>query len=69
MGFFGSSPSPPPIAPPPPIPTVEDPSVKEAEQRERERIRKARGRKATILTSGQGVLEEATVGRKTLLGA
>ena len=32
------------------------------------KIRRGRGRRATILTSSQGYDEEATLGRKSLLG-
>ena len=41
------------------------PTVAEMDQGQ---IRRGRGRRATILTSSQGYDEEATLGRKTLLG-
>ena len=41
------------------------PTVAEMDQG---KIRRGRGRRATILTSSQGYDEEATLGRKTLLG-
>ena len=68
MGFFGGGSSPPPIQPAPPLPQQSDAEVKAAKARERERIRKMRGRKSTILTGGQGVQDEAEIGKKSLLG-
>ena len=41
------------------------PTVAEMDQGQ---IRRGRGRRATILTSSQGYDEEATLGRKSLLG-
>ena len=41
------------------------PTVAEMDQG---KIRRGRGRRATILTSSQGYDEEATLGRKSLLG-
>lgn len=50
-------------------PSREDPAIKEAEREERLAMKKRRGRKSTILTNGMGLGEEATLGKKTLLGA
>ena len=41
------------------------PTVAEMDQG---KIRRGRGRRATILTSSQGIDEQLTLGRKTLLG-
>ena len=41
------------------------PTVAEMDQG---KLRRGRGRRATILTSSQGYDQEATLGRKTLLG-
>jgi len=41
------------------------PTVAEMDQGQ---LRRGRGRRATILTSSQGYDQEATLGRKTLLG-
>lgn len=69
-GFGGGSAPPPPpqFIPPPPAPEVEDPSIQEAAERERLRRARAAGLSSTILTSGRGLQEEATVNRPTLLG-
>lgn len=67
--FGGAKPPTPP--PPAPLPVREDPAVKEAERRERLATARRRGRRATILTSGQGTTDNATITRpsgKTTLG-
>jgi len=67
MSFlFPKTPSLPP--PPPPPPTRADPAIEEARRKQRLVARQRQGRASTILTSGQGVLGEAPVRRKTLLG-
>lgn len=67
MGSVFSSPSPPP--PPPPPPTREDPAVEEAARKARIAAARAKGRQSTILTSGQGVADQAPIQTKTLLGS
>ena len=70
MSFMGGrAPSIPAIEPAPPLPKETDPEIEVKKKAEEERVRKMKGRKSTILTSAQGVTEEATVGKKTLLGA
>ena len=70
MGFL--APKTPPLPPPPPVPKRDDEATEQAmeEARRKQRLaaRLRRGRASTILTSGQGVLGEAPVSRKTLLG-
>jgi hypothetical protein len=58
-------PKPAPMSPPP---TQEDPAVEEARRREIIQAQRARGRAATILTSGQGVAEDAPTARRMLMG-
>lgn len=63
-------PPPPPEAPPEP-PKDTDPEVKKARSDRRRRAALASGRTSTILTSPQGLLDEApgATGGKTLLGS
>ena len=62
-GFSPKAPSLPPAPPPPPLRAdpvkeiQEDPQVAEAKKKQRLADKQRRGRRATILTSGQGVLE------------
>lgn len=65
--MFGSSVPPPPETPPPP-PTVVEPSIQNAADQLRLTAAAASGRASTILTSGQGVLQQPPVLRRTLLG-
>ncbi len=51
-----------------PQPTPASPKVKAAGQKQRNRARAALGRPSTVLTSGQGLLTDATTAKKTLLG-
>ena len=55
-------------APPPPPPTRSDAEVQAAALAERRRLAARTGRSSTILTSGQGVVDEATPATRTLLG-
>jgi hypothetical protein len=68
--FSPKMPSLPPVQPLPAPPSTELSQEEKdkiaADQRARERKRK--GRKSTILTSPMGDVEEANVGKKTLLG-
>ena len=73
---FSSRPKPPPPPPPPPPvvmpaapPTPVTPAVKAARVNEKRALAMNQGRKSTILTSSRGVLTEADIQRKTLLGA
>ncbi len=70
MGFL--IPKTPSLPPPPPVPKRDDEATEQAmeEARRKQRLaaRLRRGRASTILTSGQGVLGEAPISRKTLLG-
>jgi hypothetical protein len=62
FGGGGRRPSPPP--PPPPKPKAPfDPG-----KRSRAALRGRYGRRGTILTGGQGIMDEADIRRKTLLG-
>lgn len=56
-----------PSAPPPP-PTVVSPSSIQAGQQAGAGAAAASGYQSTILTSGQGVLQPPSVGRRALLG-
>ena len=67
-GLSGPKP-PPPVQPPPAPPTPADPAVRDARARERRMMAAAAGQASTIRTSSRGILTEANVGRKTLLGA
>ena len=69
MGGIFSSPAPAAPAPPPPPPDRGDADVQLAARRERLRQAGTQGRASTILTSGQGVTEEATPVKKTLLSS
>ncbi len=70
MGAIFNPPKPktPKVPPPPPIERDIAPEVQQARDRRRRTLLAAVGRASTILTGPQGVLGEATVGRKTLLG-
>ena len=67
-------PAPPPVEPPPPAPAVPDPVVPdsavsaEGEVQSRRRNRKRVNRQATILTGQRGLLTEAPVEYKSLIG-
>jgi hypothetical protein len=65
--FGGAAPAAP--EPPPPPPDRGDADVQLAARKERLRQSKSQGRASTILTSGQGVTDEATPVKKTLLGS
>ncbi|MEK9895879.1 MAG: hypothetical protein VW518_05560 [Burkholderiaceae bacterium] len=66
-GVFSKPKAPPPPPPPPPTPTPADAAPAAADARRQ--AGKRYGRRQTILTSGQGAVDEATIIRKTLLGA
>tara|TARA_R110000765_G_scaffold414851_1_gene515593 strand:- start:1196 stop:1417 length:222 start_codon:yes stop_codon:yes gene_type:complete len=71
MGGIFSAPKPPPPPAPlpaPPVPTKSDADVRAARDNERKRRLASAGRQSTILTSGQGVTEEASTTKATLLG-
>lgn len=67
---FGGSPSLPPVAPAIPMtPTAQElEAEKEAKRKEEELLRKREGRASTILTGASGLLRQAPLGKKTLLG-
>lgn len=69
MSIFGGGPSvpPTPVTPPPP-PTVVDPPAQAGGDALRAANAMAAGRASTILTSGQGVLNQPPVLRRVLLG-
>ena len=80
MGFLlpkVSAPAPAPLPPVQPLPEPPAPVAKELPEETKEEInkeqaameRKRKGRKSTILTGPLGLQEEATVEKKTLLGA
>ena len=75
MCFGRRSSPPPPPPPPPPVempaapPTPVTPAVKAARVNEKRALAMNQGRKSTILTSSRGVLTQADVNKKTLLGA
>ena len=57
------------VAAPEPLPTPADPAVTKAREQNRKAAANNAGRNASILTSPQGVKEEAnTTGKKSLLG-
>jgi len=73
MCFGRSRPPPPPPPPepiklPPPPPTPVSAEVKAARVTQKRTLATKHGRKSTILTSSRGVLEDADIQRKTLLG-
>ena len=71
MGFLmPKAPAPPPPPPPPaPPPAYDDEERKAKVAAEQAEIkRKRKGRSATILTGPQGLTEEETLQKKTLLG-
>ena len=65
----------PPPPPPPPVevpaapPTQASEAVKSVRKGEKKAAAQLQGRKSTILTGPRGVLSDANVQRKTLLGA
>jgi|21_taG_2_1085346.scaffolds.fasta_scaffold16227_4 hypothetical protein len=74
MCFGRSKPAPPPpppapVAPPAAPPTQATAAVKAARKNEKVAAANLQGRKSTILTGPRGVLSDANVQRKTLLGA
>ncbi len=68
MGGLFSSPAPPPPAPIPEPPARSDKDIQSAALEARRRRAAATGRSDTILTSGQGVTEDASTATTTLLG-
>ena len=69
MSFGGSPSLPAPAAAVPMTPTpAELEAEKAAKRKEEEMLRKQQGRSSTILTGASGLLGQATVGKKTLLG-
>ena len=74
MGFLSPSvPAPPPVEPPPPAPpmdVVPDSVVTSVDEVENKRKRANRvSRQSTILTGSQGLLTEAPIEYKSLLGS
>ena len=77
MGFLMPKVSAPALPPVQPLPEPPAPVAKELPEETKEEInkeqaameRKRKGRKSTILTGPLGLQEEATVEKKTLLGA
>ena len=74
MCFGRSKPAPPPPPPPPvqlpaAVPTQASASVKAARKNEKQALALNTGRKSTILTGSRGLLTEANIQKKTLLGA
>lgn len=67
--FGGGQSAPPPPQPAPPPPTTNDAADRAAAAQEAGRVQRAQGRASTILTSGAGLLDPATVQKKTLLGS
>lgn len=51
-----------------PIPLATDPETQEARDEQRRKNKKRRGRDKSVLTSEQGVEDEPTVEKKSLLG-
>jgi len=71
MGFLmPKMPSPPPPPPPPAEPPAFDDAERKAQiaAEQAEIRRKRKGRASTILTGSQGLTEEETLQKKTLLG-
>jgi hypothetical protein len=66
--FGGAAPMPPAPLPAPEAPKKSDAEIMASRENERKRRLAAAGRQSTVLTSGQGVTEEATVTKPTLLG-
>ena len=69
-------PAPVPVPPPPPSPVVTtvagktvSPATKAARKAEKRMLALKQGRSSTILTGPRGVLTEADIAKKTLLGA
>lgn len=60
-----------PSLPPAPVapPTLADPAVQASSENETKRRLAAAGRKSTIMTSGKGLLAEAPVSKKSLMGS
>jgi len=75
MCFRSRAPAPPPPPPPAPVempaapPTPVSAAVKAARKTEKRTAAIAQGRTSTILTGPRGVLTEADIAKKTLLGA
>jgi len=74
MCFRKTAPAPPPPPPapvPPPAapPTQASPSVKAARRVEKSAAAQLQGRKSTILTGPRGLMAEADIQKKSLLGA
>ena len=74
MCFRKTAPAPPPPPPapvPPPAapPTQASPSVKAARKNEKVAAANLQGRKSTILTGPRGLMAEANIQKKSLLGA
>ena len=74
MGFLSPKvPAPPPVEPPPPAPpmdVVPDSAVTSVDEVENKRKNANRvSRQSTILTGSQGLLTEAPIEYKTLLGS
>lgn len=75
MGLFSGPPSaaaPPPIAlptPPPDPPQLADKAISDAATQAKAKAAAATGYGSTILTGGQGLTDEASTTKKTLLGA
>lgn len=71
MGFLmPKAPAPPPPPPPPAPPPAYDDAARQAEvaAQQMEIRRKRKGRSSTILTGPQGLTEQETLQKKTLLG-
>ncbi len=75
MGFLTPKvPAPPPVEPPPPAPAVPDPVVPdsavsaEGDVKRKRKNKRRVNRKATIVTGSRGLLTEAPVEYKSLIG-
>jgi hypothetical protein len=66
-GLLGGGSAPAPVAPPPP-PAIDTAAVQNKARDERLRLAKSQGRSSTILTGGQGTVDEGKAATKTLLG-